>query len=346
MEEGCCFSKKDTNIVKGIAILAMILHHVYPNSTGTPIYMLDNKNIIGIVASCGKICVSLLTILSGFGLTESFKKVKTRGKFKNTKFVLSHLIQLFSVYWSIFGVALLVMLAEGNSISSLYGSGIEGIVFFIADFLGVAALFKSTALIGAWYLTTIIFFYIIFPLLYYVVNKIGVFILLLAYVPWIYYIIESNANLHTDWWLFYIFSFLLGIYLSNENILNRLYKISYEKGLIISIVVFLVSVILRLYITLPIDPFLSVSIIVLEIFVFSKIRLVAAFLKECGIQSANIWLIHPVIIYTVNTVYFRTSFSKFIFVMFISMAVSLLIEKIKNDISINEWTKQLRKKII
>lgn len=238
------------------------------------------------------------------------------------------------------------MLAEGNSISSLYGSGIEGIVFFIADFLGVAALFKSTALIGAWYLTTIIFFYIIFPLLYYVVNKIGVFILLLAYVPWIYYIIESNANLHTDWWLFYIFSFLLGIYLSNKNILNRLYKISYEKGLIISIVVFLVSVILRLYITLPIDPFLSVSIIVLEIFVFSKIRLVAAFLKECGIQSANIWLIHPVIIYTVNTVYFRTSFSKFIFVMFISMAVSLLIEKIKNDISINEWTKQLRKKII
>ena len=47
-----------------------------------PIYMLDNKDVIGLVASCGKLCVSLLTILSGFGLTESYKKanVKILGK--------------------------------------------------------------------------------------------------------------------------------------------------------------------------------------------------------------------------------------------------------------------------
>lgn len=47
-----------------------------------PIYMLDNKDVIGLVASCGKLCVSLLTILSGFGLIESYKKenVKILGK--------------------------------------------------------------------------------------------------------------------------------------------------------------------------------------------------------------------------------------------------------------------------
>ncbi len=49
-----CFSRNDTYVVKGIAIVAMVLHHVYPNSTGTPIYMLDNKDAIGLVASCGK----------------------------------------------------------------------------------------------------------------------------------------------------------------------------------------------------------------------------------------------------------------------------------------------------
>lgn len=44
--------------------------------------MLDNKDVIGLVASCGKLCVSLLTILSGFGLIESYKKenVKILGK--------------------------------------------------------------------------------------------------------------------------------------------------------------------------------------------------------------------------------------------------------------------------
>ena len=42
-----CFSRNDTYVVKEIAIVAMVLHHVYPNSTGTPIYMLDNKDVIG-----------------------------------------------------------------------------------------------------------------------------------------------------------------------------------------------------------------------------------------------------------------------------------------------------------
>lgn len=31
-----CFSRNDTYVVKGIAIVAMVLHHVYPNSKGTP----------------------------------------------------------------------------------------------------------------------------------------------------------------------------------------------------------------------------------------------------------------------------------------------------------------------
>ena len=35
------FTKEDTNIVKGIAILAMIFHHCYPNSTSIPISMLE-----------------------------------------------------------------------------------------------------------------------------------------------------------------------------------------------------------------------------------------------------------------------------------------------------------------
>lgn len=54
--------------------------------------MLDNKDAIGLVASCGKLCVSLLTILSGFGLTESYKKRECEDFRQNIKFVLSHLV--------------------------------------------------------------------------------------------------------------------------------------------------------------------------------------------------------------------------------------------------------------
>ncbi len=43
----CTFSKNDTNIVKGIAILAMLFHHTYPNNPGIPIYIWLMKRMYG-----------------------------------------------------------------------------------------------------------------------------------------------------------------------------------------------------------------------------------------------------------------------------------------------------------
>lgn len=40
------FTKEDTNIVKGIAILAMIFHHCYPNSTSISISMLESPTFL------------------------------------------------------------------------------------------------------------------------------------------------------------------------------------------------------------------------------------------------------------------------------------------------------------
>lgn len=250
------------------------------------------------------------------------------------------------MYWSVFLIALCIMFSEGNSISTLYGKGIEGMLFFVVDFMGLATIFKSTALIGAWYLTTIIIFYVFYPIFYYFVKKLGIIILFLTYLPWICYLVIGNVDMHTDWWGFYLFSFLLGLYLSYKKVLNRLYKINGLKGFFIALINFIIFVILRLYLTLPIDPLLSFSIILLEIFVLSRFNFITGFLKSLGEQSANIWLIHPVIIYTLNSVIFKSNLWKFVLVLFISMGVSMIIEMMKAGLNINKYVIRIRKEFI
>lgn len=90
MKESDIFSKDDTNIVKGIAIIAMIFHHTWKNNPELPIYMLDKPDIITVLAEAAKICVALLTILSGYGLSESYKKIKNRSVKNDIFFFLQH----------------------------------------------------------------------------------------------------------------------------------------------------------------------------------------------------------------------------------------------------------------
>ena len=341
MHNNYVFSKKDTNIVKGVAILAMVLHHVYATNPGIPIYMADSVNIMWILASSGKVCVSLLTILSGYGLTESYKNRKRSWTFSGFRFFFSHYIQLISMYWCIYFVCYMIIAFQGGCVT--YGEGIIGIRNFIIDLLGLGVVFNTPVFIGGWYLTAIITFYTVFPFLIWFVKRTKWISLIITYIPWIYYILSNDINLHTDWWLFYLFSFILGIFMSEYSVLIRLKeKIAGVSGIVFSIILFCVSLILRMIFTLPADPLLAFSIIMLEIFIFSRTKFLSAFLNRCGTHSANIWLLHGVILGIIQTISFAKNIYRYIFVIILCMGISILIEDIKEGLYINQGIKKLR----
>lgn len=336
------FTKDDTNIVKGIAILAMVFHHVYPNSTGTPYPLLENPTITSILASCGKICVALLTILSGYGLMESYKKTN---KHQNIKFIFSHYLQLLSMYWIVLFCILFLSFLKGTNLSDIYGTNLIGIRNMIIDMFGLGMIFHTPVFIGGWYLTAIIAFYFLFPILAYLVQHTKIVILIISYTPWIYYIIKKDLNMHTDWFLFYLFSFVIGIFLSSFNILNKFKENASQKKYIFgSILFFVLSLILRIYITLPIDPFLSLSVIFLEIVLLAKTPVISNFLKTCGIHSANIWLIHPWLLG--QTIPFRNYIARFIIIFCISISLSYTLENIKQATKYNVLIKGIRSHIL
>ncbi len=337
------FSKRDTTIVKGIAILAMLFHHTYPNNPGMPIHLVEGANYLTLIAESGKICVSLLTILSGYGLAESYKKLNDLTFFTKIKFCLSHYIQLLSMYWCILLWAYIVKLMQGGSIVNTYGTGIHGIINIIIDILGLGMIFHSTILIGGWYLTAVITFYALFPILFFLVQKLKWGMLVISYIPWIYYLIINDVNMHTDWWLFYVFSFTLGIYLSQTGFLCKQKEWNSKKGIVISVLLFVISLFLRAFITLPIDPLLSFAMIELEIYIFSRMNVFASFLYRCGMQSANIWLLQVVVIGLISGLSFITYPMRYIFLVFLCMGISILIEEIKGALHYNELIKNIRR---
>lgn len=74
------FTKEDTKIIKGIAIILMLIHHLW----GFPdriiggelkhILNIDGKSIISLIGAYGKICVSIFFFLGGYGIYMNAKK--------------------------------------------------------------------------------------------------------------------------------------------------------------------------------------------------------------------------------------------------------------------------------
>lgn len=65
-------SRRDVGVMKGVAIIAMLLHHVY----GLPPHFVDLASVpkvLHCIGLFGKVCVVIFVFCSGYGLAVSYK---------------------------------------------------------------------------------------------------------------------------------------------------------------------------------------------------------------------------------------------------------------------------------
>lgn len=67
---GFSLSLHDTSVLKGIAICAMLCHHLFYQSP-------ESGYVVWHLAMLGKVCVAIFLMLSGYGLTIQMKKLVT-----------------------------------------------------------------------------------------------------------------------------------------------------------------------------------------------------------------------------------------------------------------------------
>lgn len=341
------FKKEDTQAAKGIAIIAMLIHHLYLFDASAFVKINSLHDLVNVSSSMGKVCVSLLTILSGYGLMESYKKFRNKSLVGKTKFVISHLIQLYSMYCVIWLVIFIYKVIVVKDFVTVYGKGCGAAFNIIMDFFGVAQLFNSNVLIGMWYILAIVLMYVSFPIMERFVRKGGYIILAVLYLPWVIVLINMfypMMIINTDQYLFCAFPFALGIFLSQKQLLG---KIKLNK--VYSWGIMFIAVILRWLIRLPFDTFFALVIVIFEKNIISNTNHIKKVLVTLGKHSANIWLLHLTVAGVLSGLVSRSEILDkipfFMFVLAISLFISIMVENVKHITHFDKFIKKVRIKV-
>lgn len=166
------FTKKDTAICKGIAVLMMLFHHLfneYGEYWGHPVdyWPLTGDQVTTIALIC-KVCVAVFVFITGFGLAASYRHSfgdNTPSMRDAAAFSISRWWKLMSEFWPIFVLAL-VCSPLGRNPLAVYGGGVRTVLSSgVIDFLGLAEAFRTPSLNPTWwYMTLAITFIFIAPM--------------------------------------------------------------------------------------------------------------------------------------------------------------------------------------
>ena len=304
-EKNIRFDKHNSQAIKGIAIMMMLLHHMYlsrerfegykvsfaPFADGTIIYL----------SSFFKICVPIYVFISGYGLYLSYKKSNSTP----CRWTAKRLIKTMSGFWIIWLLAAVIFQVMFGYVSKVYftsESSIRNLASMGIDFLGLAKLFGTATMNGTWwYMSAAIIFIICVPL--FMKNEDSL-ILILCMVAAIPHMLELEVMGKSEIYAF-LPAFLMGMCVAKYDLYDRWFQI-WNKS-IKRIVKFLVELIVlyilyKAYGKLPgsvyneirwgLIPVVLIAFCCEFIIVIPGIRQILLFL---GKHSMNIFLIHTFI---------------------------------------------------
>ena len=355
-------SKKETFIIKGIAIFMMLMHHLYLSPSRYEGYTISfapfSESFVIDIAVFGKICVSLFAFLSGYGLLASLKNALEK-KSVNTieekrtvtaswtfKQVLKLMIGFFFVYVICFVIS---MLLNQKPLTVYFdGSHMVGCLYLIIDALGLANLFDTPSLCGTWwYMSAAIIYAIAVPIIYYFVRRVGWLPVLAIWVA-LPRLLNIGFPGGTNAWTFAL-PLMIGMIFNDKKIFSRLDSLRFScirkrrdtlfspsyaiLFLLIAIVAF------RLYTNVAQSEMWELVYGVIPIFIICLIRyaiagipVIADALYFVGKHSMTIFLTHTFIRndYLSDVVYSNGNWLLNFLVLFVlSLLVAVIIDKFK-----------------
>ena len=322
------FSKDDTNLIKGIATCLLLCHHLFLTDK------IRFSKFTLAFAVLAKVCVTLFLILSGYGLSESWK----RNKYSLKEFYKKNFVKLYTTYWLIWILFVPAGIIFFNRrLNEVYGERIYLKLFInltgLQDFFGFYG-YNATW----WFMSLILMLYLIFPLLYKISKAYPIYIIAIG----ILIVMISDAILFSNFisvYIIYTTSFVVGIissqkelfvHIANYNICNKIIKfILYIVALGIIIWIRATTVLINV---LQIDTIFAYIIILISFEYISKIKYLSKFLIIIGKHSLNIFLFHTFICgyYFSDYIYFfKIPVLIFMVLLLVCLGISLLIEKLK-----------------
>lgn len=348
-------SLNETNIIKGIAICAMLFHHLFYETSAYGSFTQQ-------FAIVCKVCVSMFLFVSGYGMAIQYSKIHHNGfkeKFILTlKFLLKRLSKFYLNYWIIFVfIVPLGVCVLGRPLSTAYWTNEPIWCSLAKDILGIQV--SDPYIITWWFNALIISLYLLFPFLFWLMGRKPIAIGLLAllflwpreYIVdnffYILYLWNSNLTIYT-------LIFALGIFIAQniEAINNFLNKIKLPIVLVLSISIsislcFIRQLYAEKYVdAISLDAFITIFIALSVIAFCRMIKLQKSPLAVLGKHSMNIYLIHTfILMFFFPKIIFECKFSPAIFIALLgeSFAISVAIEFAKKKAKFYELQNRVLK---
>ena len=141
------FSIRDTNVLKGLALLLLLFHHLWYQDANADLNgngVIDGMEAyLQLVSISGKLCVSIFVFLSGYGLAKSY-----RGDLKY--YFVHRFTKLYLSYWLIWVMFVpLGILFFNITFIDVYRNHVA--IRAIIDFLGLSKSFGFYGYNATWW---------------------------------------------------------------------------------------------------------------------------------------------------------------------------------------------------
>jgi hypothetical protein len=344
-------TRQDTSVMKGIAIIAMLLHHLY----GVPIEVAAPcPNILQWLGALGKVCVALFLFCSGYGLAAQYKQTSIKD---DVKFTARRLVKFYANYWAVFVLFVPISIfVYHRTLTVAYGGEANVILCFIKDIFGVQG--WQSYNITWWFNELIIILYLIFPLLYRIIHK----------LPWVVIIGSIILMRFSDHIPFnpieiclWQFPFVLGIswkVLETTKINEKIDRFKVHKLTfgISTVIICSLCIVVRMWSIIPhwsgvrIDGMVACAVVLMIIGVLRYMPHVMTILSFIGKHSMNIYMTHTFFVlywypkWFIENLWMRQGISIFV-LMGICLIISIMIEFLKEKTGINTIVKTITSKI-
>lgn len=351
-------TKQDTAVLKGIAIIAMLMHHLWGcPPTGIEPY----TGVLGFLGNVGKVCVAIFLFCSGYGLSVGYSKVmgdleSTNCDWKSRlittlKFLAKRFVKFYTGYWPIFLIFVPISIFVFNrSLSDAY-VGLNPIKRFIMDFLAIngSRCYNPTW----WFNYLIVLLYLLFPILFGGIKRLGCLGVLISVLLMIFE--NKLAYINHYHLLLWQCPFVLGVFL---HLKEESFSYMYNKlpnwllcAFVVALIVFVSywRTIVDYDTSVKIDSILTILLVIGVILLREYFPYMKKTFSLLGKHSMNIYMTH--------TFFFSYWFSSFFYscelgggvniiaLLTICLFVSIIIEWMKELIRWNKLSNIIIEKI-
>ena len=291
------FTKKDTAIAKGLAVLLLLFYHLFHEEQMLLEMQVDyrpmSKEIFLMAAGFGNICVAVFVMITAYGITKSILDVPEMS-FKTAYVQAWGRFRKLLIGFGILYLSVVLVWSRQFDLQSLYGKGKQGVILLLSDGLGFAEIFGTPTLNQTWWYMSLAYAFIfLIPALAFCVRKTGPVLLAAAF--FLPMVVELNYDMNR-----YLFVAVMGVCAAYGNWFEKVFQLRLHvvwkwciglAGLVLCILV-RQNAVVRDYFLNYADAPIAFFLICFAVMLPGSVPGIRQLLGFVGKHSMNIYLVH------------------------------------------------------